>query len=53
MMVDLDREYPQYGFAAHKGYGVAGHLEALSAYGPSPIHRLTYKPVLPREEPRC
>ena len=53
MMVELDREYPQYGFAAHKGYGVAEHLEALSAYGPSPVHRLTYKPVLPREEARC
>jgi ribonuclease HII len=53
MMVELDREYPQYGFAAHKGYGVAEHLEALSAYGPSPIHRLTYKPVLPRQEARC
>lgn len=52
-MVELDRTYPQYGFAAHKGYGVAEHLEALSAYGPSPIHRLTYKPVLPREESRC
>lgn len=52
MMVELDREYPHYGFAAHKGYGVAEHLEALSAYGPSPIHRLTYKPVLPREETR-
>jgi len=52
MMVELDREYPQYGFAAHKGYGVPEHLEALSAYGPSPIHRLTYKPVLPREETR-
>ncbi|HEY2296032.1 MAG TPA: ribonuclease HII [Thermoanaerobaculia bacterium] len=52
MMVELDREYPQYGFAAHKGYGVAEHLEALSAYGPSPIHRLTYKPVLPRAEAR-
>ena len=52
MMVELDHEYPQYGFAAHKGYGVAEHLEALSAYGPSPVHRLTYKPVLPREE-RC
>ena len=53
MMVELDREYPQYGFAAHKGYGVPEHLEALSVYGPSPIHRLTYKPVLPREETRC
>ncbi len=53
MMVELGREYPQYGFAAHKGYGVAEHLEALAAYGPSPVHRLTYKPVLPREEARC
>jgi len=53
MMVELDRKYPQYGFAAHKGYGVAEHLEALAAYGPSPIHRLTYKPVLPRQEARC
>ena len=47
-MVDLDRRYPQYGFAAHKGYSVPEHLEALDAYGPCPIHRLTYRPVLPR-----
>jgi ribonuclease HII len=53
MMVDLGREYPQYGFAEHKGYGVPEHLEALSTYGPSPVHRLTYKPVLPRAEARC
>jgi ribonuclease HII len=59
MMVELGREYPQYGFAEHKGYGVPEHLEALSAYGPSPVHRLTYKPVLPRprllpgQEARC
>ena len=36
MMVELDRDYPQYGFAEHKGYGVPEHLEALSTYGPSP-----------------
>jgi ribonuclease HII len=53
MMVELDRKYPQYGFAAHKGYSVPEHLEALSAYGPSPVHRLTFKPVLPRAEVRC
>jgi ribonuclease HII len=53
MMVDLDHKYPQYGFAAHKGYSVPEHLEALSTYGPSPVHRLTFKPVLPREESRC
>jgi len=52
-MVELDGTYPQYGFAAHKGYGVPEHLEALSVYGPSPVHRLTFKPVLPRVEVRC
>jgi len=53
MMVELDGTYPQYGFAAHKGYGVPEHLEALSAYGPSPAHRLTFKTVLPRAEGPC
>jgi ribonuclease HII len=53
MMVELDGRYPQYGFAVHKGYGVPEHLEALSAYGPCPVHRLTFKPVLPRTEARC
>jgi ribonuclease HII len=53
MMVELDRKYPQYGFAAHKGYSVPEHLEALSAYGPCPIHRLTFQRVLPRVEARC
>lgn len=49
-MVELDRSYPQYGFAAHKGYSVPEHMEALSVYGPSPVHRLTFQRVLPREE---
>jgi ribonuclease HII len=53
MMVELDRKYPQYGFASHKGYSVPEHLEALSTYGPCPVHRLTYRPVLPRQEARC
>ena len=52
MMTELDREYPAYGFALHKGYGVPEHLQALEAYGPCPVHRLTYKPVLPRVEER-
>ena len=51
-MVELDRSYPQYGFAAHKGYSVPEHMEALTAYGPSPVHRLTFQRVLPREEAR-
>lgn len=53
MMVELDRRYPMYGFAAHKGYSVPEHLEALTAYGPCPVHRLTFRQVLPRLEARC
>lgn len=45
MMVDFDRRYPEFGFAAHKGYGSANHLAALQKYGPSPIHRRSFRPV--------
>ncbi len=44
----LDKRYPGYGLAGHKGYGTAEHLEALRRIGPSPIHRLTFRGVLPR-----
>ena len=44
-MVELDRQYPQYGFARHKGYGTAEHLDALKKYGPSPVHRKSFRPV--------
>ena len=37
--IELDRQYPQYGIAKHKGYGTKLHMEALRTYGPSPIHR--------------
>ena len=37
--IDLDREYPQYGIAKHKGYGTKAHMDALRQHGPSPIHR--------------
>jgi ribonuclease HII len=50
LLTDLDREYPHYGFARHKGYGVPEHVAALARYGPSPAHRLTFAPVLPRRE---
>jgi ribonuclease HII len=53
MMQELDGHYPEYGFAQHKGYGAAGHLEALSRYGPSPEHRLTFRSVLPRTAKRA
>ncbi|HEX9735011.1 MAG TPA: ribonuclease HII [Thermoanaerobaculia bacterium] len=47
-MVELDRRYPQYDLAANKGYGAARHRAALGQYGPSAIHRLTFRSVLPR-----
>ena len=53
LMKRLDRRYPQYGFAAHKGYAAATHLEALGTYGPTPCHRLTFRSVLPRREVRA
>lgn len=42
LMREMDRKFPGYGFAGHKGYGSAGHLEAIRRLGPSPIHRLTF-----------
>lgn len=46
MMYELDKKYPEYGFAKHKGYGTKIHLDALKKYGPiKHIHRFTYKPV--------
>lgn len=50
IMTQLDDLYPQYGFAQHKGYATAEHLEALRAHGPTPIHRFSYAPV---REARC
>lgn len=48
IMCELDREYPEYGFARHKGYCTKQHLEALHRYGPSPIHRRSFAPVAER-----
>ena len=45
IMIDLDRRFPEYGFAAHKGYGSPDHLAALSEHGPSSLHRFSFKPV--------
>lgn len=41
----LDQQYPQYGFAQHKGYGTAAHLAALRAHGPCAQHRTSFRPV--------
>lgn len=42
LMGEYDALYPEYGFAAHKGYGTAAHIAAIQKYGPSPIHRRTF-----------
>ena len=42
LMEELDGQYPQYGFAVHKGYGTRRHYDALNTYGPCPIHRLSF-----------
>lgn len=44
-MQALDRQYPGYGIAGHKGYPTAVHLEALQRLGPTPIHRRSFAPV--------
>jgi ribonuclease HII len=45
MLVELDRQYPQYGFAGHKGYGSQAHMDAIRKYGVTPWHRRSYEPV--------
>jgi ribonuclease HII len=49
LMLELDRRWPVYGFAAHKGYGTARHLAAIAAHGPCPIHRRSFAPLKPVE----
>lgn len=44
-MQSWDNDYPQYGFAAHKGYGTAAHRRALEQWGPCPLHRRSFAPV--------
>jgi ribonuclease HII len=48
LLCELDLTYPGYGFAGHKGYGTAAHLEALRRLGPCPEHRRTFAPVRAR-----
>jgi ribonuclease HII len=45
LMLALDAQHPQYGFARHKGYGTAAHLEALARFGPCPAHRRSFAPL--------
>jgi ribonuclease HII len=45
LMNEYHRQYPQYNFQAHKGYGTAEHLRMLAAHGPCAIHRRSFRPV--------
>ena len=45
LMITLAKKYPIYDLATNKGYGTAAHREALSKFGPSPLHRLSFAPM--------
>ena len=45
LMVSASKDYPEYGFDRHKGYGTRQHMFALKQYGPSKLHRRTFAPV--------
>jgi ribonuclease HII len=44
-MIAADRDFPGYGWAANKGYGAAVHMAALAQLGPTPLHRMSFRPV--------
>lgn len=46
LMIEFDKQYPKYGFLSHKGYGTKAHKEAILKYGPTSIHRMTFKGVV-------
>ena len=50
IMEAYDDLYPQYGLAGHKGYPTEKHREAIREFGPTPLHRLSFRGVLPEEE---
>lgn len=45
IMVAADQDYPGYGWASNKGYGAAVHMAALTKLGPTPLHRMSFRPV--------
>jgi ribonuclease HII len=49
LLVALDRDYPAYGFARHKGYATPEHLTALRQHGPCAVHRRYFAPVAQSE----
>jgi ribonuclease HII len=51
LLVELDRQFPGYGLASHKGYCSPQHMEALARLGPTPLHRRSYSPVAQAQLP--
>ena len=49
LMREFHAQFPEYGFAEHKGYGTAKHLAAIARHGACPIHRKTFAPLKPAE----
>jgi ribonuclease HII len=47
LMRAFDTQFPEYGFAGHKGYGTAKHMAAIRKFGACPIHRKTFAPLKP------
>lgn len=45
LLLEYDRQWPDYGFAEHKGYGTPQHLAAIARHGPCPIHRRSFAPI--------
>lgn len=52
LMNEADKKYPQYEFRKHKGYGTKLHMEKIQAFGPCPIHRLSFAPFTKKEKKR-
>lgn len=50
IMCECHEQFPQYGFDSHKGYATAQHCEALRKHGPCPLHRMTFRRVVPDSE---
>jgi ribonuclease HII len=53
LMREMDEKYPEYGFARHKGYCTAEHLEAITRHGICAIHRRSFAPISDEEPPSC
>ncbi|NOT46719.1 MAG: ribonuclease HII [Acidobacteria bacterium] len=53
LMRKYEEQYPEYGFAGHKGYGCASHFEAIRQHGPCSLHRKTFRGVVPSKPPEA